>query len=229
MQMKSFLSLFFGLILSFNTFSQLKEGRISYEITMETDDPELSLATTMMEGSSMNIYFSEKKTRTDIDMSVMNVSTVLDQKNNKVLMLMSGMLIGKMAVTSTTDELKKYNDESTGEEDEYKVELVKGKKKIAGYKCKKAILTNGNGAEITYWYTTKIKFNKDGQTSFNKEVPGVPLQFETNQNGIQMTFSATSVYKKIKGDKDQIFSTDVPDGYEEMSLEELKEDNSIKI
>ena len=65
--------------------------------------------------------------------------------------------------------------------------------------------------------------NTQGQSYHNEEIPGFPLQFTQNANGLIMSFTAIEVEESIDKKKKKIlFSVEVPDGYTEMTPEELQ-------
>ncbi len=207
------------------TNAQLTEGEVKYTIEASADDPSaddpsMDMAVALMQGSKMAIYFSGEKARTELDMgSMMSMKIIVDGDSEKILMLMGGMM-GEIAIPSTTKELEEL--EENDDEPEVDLELIDESKKILGYTCKKAILTNEDGSEIIYWYTTEIEFNRIGQTSMSSEVPGFPLEFEVNQGGLIMSFTATEFNETLSDDEETLFSTEVPEGYTVMTMEDMK-------
>ena len=59
-----------------------------------------------------------------------------------------------------------------------------------------------------------------GQQQFVKADLGIPLEFSTSDDGMTMNFTATSFNKKVDP---SIFKLDVPEGYNVMTEEELKQ------
>jgi GLPGLI family protein len=199
-------------------FAQLTEGHVSYEITVSSDDPEMAMAIMMFEGSTMDLYFSGDLARTELDFgALISMTTVANNKTGEVVILMGGMM-GNRGVLTTQSEMK----DDSGETPETKVELVKGKKKIQGYKCKKAIITDDAGNQMVYWYTKAIKSQNPDVNSPSNKVPGFPMEFESNRDGMMMTFVATSVTKSLtESEKTEKLSLTIPEGYEEMTYEEF--------
>ena len=213
---KTILSIALTILTFVSATAQLTEGHVQYNIDMSSDDPEMEMAVSMMQGSTLDLYFSEDKSRTEMSMgSMMKISTVTNVKSDEVLMLMSGM-IGKKAVKSSLSEL----ESEAGEKPEYEVELIDESKEIEGYTCKKAVLTDADDNEMTFWYTEEIAVNKKGQNYLNEDVPGFPMEFELNQNGLIMSMTV-SLFKDSLED-DSVFDIKIPEGYEEMSMEDLK-------
>jgi GLPGLI family protein len=201
-------------------YAQIKEGRVTYKIDISTENPDMEMVVGMMQGSTLDIYFKEKMTRAEMKMgSMMNMTTISDEKSGKLLMLMSGM-IGKKAISTTTEELSSKDEK---EKPKYEVELVDETKDIAGYKCKKAILTDEEGNESTFWYTEEIEVSKKGQNYLNENVPGYPMQYEINNSGLVMGMTVTNITKELSKSDLKLFDMSIPEGYAEMTMEELQQ------
>jgi GLPGLI family protein len=172
----------------------------------------------MMQGSTLDVFFKEKATRAEMKMgSLMNITTISNETSGDVLMLMSGM-IGQNAVKTTTTELDAQNEEKP----KYEVNLVDESKTIEGYSCKKAILTDEEGNESVFWYTEEINISKKGQSYLNEDVPGFPMQYDLNNNGMKMTMTVASLEKKLDKKSASLFEMTIPEGYKEMTMEDLK-------
>ena len=172
-------------------YAQIKEGHVTYKIDISTENPDMEMVVGMMQGSTLDIYFKEKMTRAEMKMgSMMNMTTISDEKSGKLLMLMSGM-IGKKAISTTTEEL---SSEDEKEKPKYEVELVDETKDIAGYKCKKAILTDEEG-----------------------------MQYEINNSGLVMGMTVTNITKELSKSDLKLFDMAIPEGYAEMTMEELQQ------
>jgi GLPGLI family protein len=218
--MKNFILMFFALWISTSVgFGQITEGHITFKLEMTSDNPEMQAAAAMLQGSLLDIYFVDKSTRSEMKMgSMMNVTSVTNEKSGDVLMLMSGM-VGFNAIKTTIREL----EDGQGELPKMDISLVEEKKDILGYPCKKAILTDDQGTESVFWYTESIQASKKGQSYLNDKVPGFPLEYDISNSGIKMTLTATSVIDALKKkEKDELFKMDIPEGYKQMTLADLK-------
>lgn len=215
--MKRFLlSIALTVITAVSANAQLTEGHVQYKIDVSSDNPEMEMAISMMQGSTLDLYFSGDKSRTEMSMgAMMKISTITNAESEDVLMLMSGM-VGKKAVKSNLSEMEAEGTEKP----EYDVELTDETKKIEGYVCKKAILTDEEDNEMIFWYTEEIAVNKKGQTYLNSDVPGFPMEFELNQGEMIMSMVVTEFEDKLKDDS--VFDIVIPEGYDEMTMEELK-------
>lgn len=206
------------IVTSVMSFAQMEEGHIVYDIEMTSDDPDMAMAVMMFSGSKMNLYFGDNKARTDLDMgAMMSMSTVVDNETEEILILMGGM-IGEKAVLTNSEEMEADQEEV----EEPTVTLTKEKKEIAGYKCKKAIITDADGNEMEYWYTEDIKTVTTDKKAAISKLPGLALKYAVDREGMMMSFTAKSVETSL--DKETIkekLSLEIPEGYEEMTYEEF--------
>lgn len=206
------------IVTSVMSFAQMEEGHIVYDIEMTSDDPDMAMAVMMFSGSKMNLYFGDNKARTDLDMgAMMSMSTVVDNETEEILILMGGM-IGEKAVLTNSEEMEADQEEV----EEPTVTLTKEKKEIAGYKCKKAIITDADGNEMEYWYTEDIKTVTTDKKAAISKLPGLALQYAVDREGMMMSFTAKTVETSL--DKETIkekLSLEIPEGYEEMTYEEF--------
>ena len=198
--------------------AQITEGNVKYSIDMSSTNPELQMQLAMMQGSTFELSFKDDLTRSEMNMgTMMKIVTITNEKSEGALMLMSGMM-GNTAVKMGAEDLKKSTDDAP----EAEVTLTDETKEIQGFKCKKAVVTNEEGTESVVWYSEEIIVNKLGQNYLNSKVPGFPLEFELNQGEMKMTMTSTEFNKKL--DKKLVktmFDTTIPEGYTEMSPEEL--------
>lgn len=217
--MKKFLlSFVFAATTALTLMAQITEGHISYKIDVSTDNPDMQMAIGMMQGSTMDLYFKEKTTRAEVKMgTMMNITTITNENSGDILMLMSGM-IGQTAIKSTMAELEAENADKPN----YEISLVDETKEILGYACKKAIMTSEDGLESIFWYTEEIAISKKGQSYMNESVPGFPLQYDLNNNGMKMQMTVSNFEQKLDKKSAALFEMKVPDGYKEMTMEELK-------
>lgn len=206
----------------FSTLSltaQITEGNVKYKVDVTTTNPELEMQLAMLQGSTFEMFFQGDMTRSEMSMgSMMKITTITNTKEQNSLMLMSGMM-GNTAVKMGAEDLKKGEEKVDGAE----ITLVDETKEIQGYKCKKAISTNEDGQESVIWYSEEIVVNKLGQSYLNNQVPGFPLEFEINQGEVKMTMVSTEFNKKLDKKKvKELFDTAIPEGYTEMTPEQLQ-------
>ncbi len=232
---KIFLSFSFTLCIISGFFSQETEGHVVFSIELSSDNPQIQMAIPMFAGSTMEVFFTKNSSRTELNMGTfLNTTIITNTKKDKMLMLMNGVM-GKIAVSETLSKMKekakKNNDrnpqddnlESDEEENEYEIEFTNETKEIQGYICKKAILSNpDDGIELIYWYTEDIKFSKEGHNYFNQGIPGFPMEFETFNNEMKMKMVVTEYNKTLGKDASKLFDFTIPDGYKEMTLDEIE-------
>lgn len=200
---------------------QITEGQVSYDIEVSgaEGDSTAQMAANFLSGSKMKITFSDALTRTDMQMGAfMNMSTLVNEEED-VLMLMNAMG-SKTAITGTLDEAKQMN-QSSEEDQKAKIETMDDTKKIAGYTCKKAVATSPEGDKTTFWYTDKIEANTEGQQYFDSQIPGFPLQFEAQIQGMTMLVVATEVKEELSKEQKVNLTMQVPEGFTQMTIEEF--------
>lgn len=199
--------------------AQITEGSVKYNVEVSSTNPELEMQLAMLQGSTFELFFKDNMSRSEMSMgSMMKITTITNTEAENSIMLMSGMM-GNTAVKMSAEDLKKGEENVDGTE----ITLVDETKEIQGYNCKKAIATNEEGQESVIWYTEDLAINKLGQNYLNKQVPGFPLEFEINQGEVKMTMVSTEVNKKLDKKKvKELFDTSVPEGYTEMTPEDLQ-------
>ncbi len=221
--MKKLLFLAIATIFSFSLTStaQMTKGKIVYSIEASADTPEMEMAVSMMDGTTMEMIFDKNKTRVEASMgTMMTMTTVSDGDSDAMLMLMDMQMMGtKMAIVATISEVE-ASAETLGTK-ETGVTLINESKEIAGYKCKKALVKFSDENEYTFWYTEEIKVNTKGQSNMGVDIPGLPMEFEVAQQGLSMKYSVKSVSKDLGDDPSTLFSLDVPEGYTEMTYDQL--------
>ena len=189
-------------------------------MTYSSDDPEMAAAAGMMAGSSMTMFMKDKFSRADLRMgSMMEMKTIINTETKDALMLMDISMMGmKNATKFNLDEM----EEEEEEEMDVDIQLLDETRTILGYTCKKALVEDEEGNEMIFWYCEDISFNTEGNRYMRDDIPGQPLEFEIIADGMTISFKATSIDKSISSkDAKSIFNMDIPEGYEEKSMEEL--------
>jgi GLPGLI family protein len=200
-------------LFSFQTFAKDFKGVVTYKITIEgsgvTDEMKNMMPKTMV------MTIKGNKSRSEMVMSMGKSVTIIDGDSKTTTMLMD-MMGQKIAIQSTTEEIMKEIADSP----EPKVEITSETKEIAGYTCKKAIVTNPeNDGEIIVYYTEELG---SSMLYFDnpqfKDINGVMLEFEMPNDSFSMHFTAVTVEKKSVDDSE--FA--IPEGYQVKTKEELK-------
>jgi len=196
-------------------FSQ--ELTLKYEISMQSDDPQIQSQLGMMQGSTLQVFTKDNKSRTEMSMGgLMTTTTILDSDAKKGVLLMDGML-GKQGATFEDKEETEENEDF-----EYEVELINETKEILGHTCKKAVIYTEEDMELIYWYTEDFDVKAGSLGKYVKDnVPGLALEFSVEQPQMTMTFTATEFKEKVKETKG-MFDLEIPEGYTEKSFEEIQ-------
>lgn len=212
---KTFLTLSLFLV-SLITFSQISNGYVKYDIDVEGDDP---MVASMMEGATMEMFFGNNNSKVVMSMGMMGKTIVTYNEKKKSGLMLMDMMGMKYALKMSAEYLKKTEEEEKNKNDNTKVTLTNETKKVLGYTCKKAIMTNEDGNESIFWYTEKFSVNKTAQQNLNAKIPGLPLIMISKTDGMTMIFTATKVSTDKVDEKE--FDLTIPDGYEEQDIEEF--------
>jgi len=186
--------------------AQVFEGKITFGIDYEL--PEAMEAQRSMLPSEMIVYITKGHVRIE-QKTMMGDQNVITDTKAKTTVLLMNMMGKKMAIT--------MNDDGK-EQPTPTIVYSKETKTIAGYECKKAIYTTkdqaGEEQELEVFYTEEIP------SEANDKLPGLkgyPLEYSINAQGMLMTLAAKSVSKEKVSKK--LF--EIPEGYEEMSMEDF--------
>jgi GLPGLI family protein len=199
--------------LSFTLFSFSKKalfnGVIEYKVEIDSD--ELDAASKAMLGNlSSKMFISGYKTRIEMDMGMVVNTTITDSKNKEGVILID-VMGQKYAMEMSKEDIEKADKESGTPAIEY----TNDSKQIAGYNCKKALVTmNGLDEVLEVYYTEDLSVPENQQF---KGLKGFPLEYQINQAGMKMKFTATTVTEKKV--EDNLFT--IPSGYEKVSKEQL--------
>lgn len=226
--MKNLLTFSLFLLLTVSTFvsasaqKTLTEGTITYELKMPKDDPMAS----MLGNTNLVLSFKGSLMKTSINVmgGMMSMNIIMDSQAKKGVMLISAPMMGKnMAVEMTPEDIKKSEETQKVNQAKAKIEYdKKSKKKIAGYKCHKAVAkVEGMPEGITLFVTDKIK--PVGTSQIQNQIPGLtgfPLGFELVQAGMKINLEAAKIDKTAPADTE--FDMTIPEGFEKKTMEELQ-------
>lgn len=189
---------------------------VKYETQIDATGEEAEMMAMMMNGSTMELAASEKKTWVRTQMGTMMTMTMeYDMEGENMTMLMSGMM-GTMAFQGNPDDLE---EEGTETEEEPKIELTKETKEILSYKCKKAIIKDDEGNEAIYWYTEDFS-RPEGMDQMPNQIPGLCLEMEmSSMEGVVMTYTAIEFIEDADMSDYELV---IPEGTEVQSLEDMK-------
>jgi GLPGLI family protein len=211
----SVLFLFFltskGSIAGGKSFEGIITYKISYPDTKATESQMAmfpKMATVFVKGSS---------TKTEIKTQMGDQVEITDFATKTKVSLIDAMG-QKYAIKSTAEEIEKEN----AKEPAPTVEVTKETKVIAGYTCKKAIVSVNDDGTVTKFdvYFTNELGPKEANfdNPLYKDIDGVMMEFSMKTPQITMVFSATSVEKKSISGKE----FEIPSEYKVITKEELK-------
>jgi len=202
--------------------AQIKEGIITYAMTMEGLPPEQAA---MIGDMELKSTFKNTKVLTEMSSMMFTNQTLVDDKGMVMLMEQMG---NKIAVKQTKEEMEKEEAKQKEKPADPKIEYTTETKTIAGYECKKAIVTTISGKDkkeekMEIWYSDKFEnLNKEGKgrgQSFMKGLKGVPFEYSGAQG--PMKFKMVSKEVSIEPVADSKFELST-EGYKMMTMDELK-------
>ena len=209
----SWLAITIFTLFSFQAFAKEFKGVITYKITVEGSGVTDEMKTMMPKTMTMTI--KGNKARSEMIMS-MGKTISISNGDDKTAITLMDMMGQKIAIQSNYEEIMKEMADSP----EAKVEVTGETKEIAGYVCKKALVTiPEEDMEIIVYFTEEL-----GTSALNfdnpqfKDINGVMLEFEMPNESFSMHFTAVTVEKKNVDDSE--FT--IPEGYQIKTKEELK-------
>jgi GLPGLI family protein len=173
------------------------EGIIYYSISFPgTNIPEEKLA--MMPKTS-TLYVKGTATRNETMTPVGNV-VVVSNYDKKFTVSLLDMMGKKMAIKKNLDEINK----ELSDQPKPSVKPGNETKEIAGYKCKKAIITiskNGSQSDYEIWYTDELggKETNFGNPLY-QDIDGMLMEFTFQERSITMKYTVTKVEAKTLTD-----------------------------
>jgi hypothetical protein len=217
----STLAVFAFTALSLNA-QTIKEGSILYDMKLEGLPPEQAA---MIGDMETKVTFKNEKSLTEMTSMMFTNQTLTDEKGMTMLMEQMG---NKIAVTQTKEEMEKDEAKQKVKPIDPKIEYIAETKTIAGYECKKAIITTVSGKDkkeekIEMWYCDKFENpNKEGKgrgQNIMKGLKGVPFEYSGGQGVMKFKMVAKEVSIDPISDSKFNLSTE---GYKIMTMDELK-------
>lgn len=186
----------------------ISEGKVVFEISYP--DMELDNQMSAMLPTESTVYFKGGMSRTDIPMGMgMSSATIVNAKSGEMTQLMDMM--------GTKTAMKIQEDEKSKSKNNVKFSYPAGTKQIAGYTCKKAIVTTSDSVSFEIYYTDQITALSAANNEW-KELKGFPMEYVLASGGFNMKMTA----KSVSGEKvsDDLFK--VPEDYKMMTQEEFR-------
>jgi GLPGLI family protein len=189
------------------SLSQSFEGVIKFNISYESMPADMADAIAMLP-QEQTFFIKNHKSKFVQVTSTANTMVISDSEAQTSIILMEAMG-QKYKMSMTTDEVKSVELEST---EGITIEYIDETKMIAGYECKKALVTmEGFDEKAIFYYTEKIApLQLSGMEGLH--LKGLPLEYIISMGGMKMVMKATTVEKTEIPDS----TFDIPEGYTEM-------------
>ena len=191
------------------------EGVITYKITYP--DNKFTESQLAMFPKVMTITVKGDNARSEFQ-TPMVVQIEITNYTNKTKVGLINMMGQKYAIQQSAEEIQKEISNSP----QGQVKVTGETKTIAGYSCKKAVVTvDDDGTKTTYevWFNNEFgAFNSNFDNPMYKDINGVLLEFTMVTPQFSMVFSAISVEKKNVSSKE----FEIPAEYTITTKEELQ-------
>ena len=201
--------------------AQIKEGSITYVMKIEGLAPEQAA---MMGDMDMKNTFKNGKVLTEMN-SMMGTNQILIDENGMTMLI--DQMGNKIAIKQTKAEMEKESAKSKEKLPDPKIEYFPETKMIAGYECKKAIITstdkNNKEEKIEMWYCDKFfNPNMEGKgkgQNIMKGLKGMPFEYSGSYGQMKTKITAKEVSEALVDEKVFLLSTE---GFKTMTMDELK-------
>lgn len=176
-----------------------KEGIIIFEVTYPK--PPAEAWKRMMMPDDMEMKFKDDKYYSNLNFSgAMDLSFYVDNSKKEVTEYVK-IMSDKMAYTTTDKDLTQLLMDVP----KHTVKFVEDENKdIAGYSCKKAIVTVESKTPYSFdvYYTTDIALTNPNWCTPFKEIPGTLMEYQIEKFDVIMRFTAKEVKKLEQTDAD---------------------------
>lgn len=186
------------------------EGEIDFKISYKNLPEEMGMYKAMLPKKS-RVLIKNEWSKIQQNMGIlMKMDIIFNSKTNTSLTLINAM--GKKFAVESADTAAKMDKSSftLTKKDEVKI--------IAGYKCKKVVMTDSTGNSFLFWVTDKLPAYKNSNLP-DIDLGGFPMEYSIENNGMNVKMTAYKVTEKSIEDSE--FT--LPEGYEIKTAEELGE------
>ena len=193
--------------------SKISEGKIVYTITMADNDIDPQVAAMMPR--EMTLTFKGNKSKADMDMGMIVMKAIYDDKSKIFTMLMD-MMGQKMSFKMNADSMEKME----GKRPKMTIKYLDETKVICGYTCHKAEITVEGEKEKQIIYYTKdiVAKNANAIKGGLKELDGFPMEYQVYEKGLKMKF----IVKSVSADQVNDLVFNIPPDYKELSKVDLQ-------
>jgi hypothetical protein len=187
-------------------------GVIVYNISYDSENMDPQMASYLPKTMKMTV--KAPMSRMEMSMGMGSNITIFDSETREGVSLVD-MMGMKIAVKTTAEDMEKEIQEAG----DIEVEKFDETKEILGYTCKKAVVKVKGSGDLTVYYTDEIDTGIDNSSNvIFRDIEGMMLEFEMDQDGLKMHFVAVNIDKKKVSD--DLFQ--IPEGFEEMTKEEME-------
>lgn len=208
-----FLILFSVFAFVSNAQKTLTEGKLIYNMSVETGSGEPKMAD-MLDGATTTIYLNGKMSRVELVSGLGKEATIHNAATGKGVILKdySGQ---KLMITLTPEDWQQNNKKYEG----IKFENTGEESVISGFKCQKAIAKLKNGTTFTVYYTPEVTIANKSYDSQFETLPGLAVQYEMQAGKMKFKF----VLSKISYEPIPTSKFDIPkSGYRILTYKETK-------
>ena len=170
-------------------YKNKKQGSIEYTIEYPPETTKDNIMASMMP-SKMMMRFKDDITASElkIGMGIMNASFI-SNPDKKTLTTLLQIVDKKYALVMDSSQVNEQLNKAHG----LKITFSNDTKIIAGFTCKKAIVTDSVNTSVDVFYTKDIKIKNPNWSTPLKEIDGVLMEYQITQNKITMKLTATTV------------------------------------
>lgn len=205
-------------VLTASAHAQKDNARVQYVLNFEGNDQ-----AAMFNGTTLDIYFAKDNSKMVLNAmsGMVKMDMRMDVKKKEGIVLLDMMGQQKYKTLNSDD----VNSEANSEAKMPTIKYVKKYKDIAGYKCQKALVTvEGQDEPMVMYFTDKIEMPKGFEQYTEKlnmaGLKGFPMEMQVNTPEMKINIVAQTVDMSKQSKK--IFEVKAPEGYTEMTEEDLK-------
>ncbi|MBI5217455.1 MAG: DUF4412 domain-containing protein [Bacteroidia bacterium] len=210
-----------AVVLSIGTTHAQKAGKtfmgtITYDITY--DAPGIDATMKAQLPSDMMMYVKGNKMAQETKSAMYTQTVIMDGDTKSSIMLID---VPSQNMQNAIKISKEDIEKKMKEEKPVKVEVMNETKKIAGYNCKKAEITEGDNT-VTVYFTEELNIGDINWATQYKDIKGMMMEYSMTEsmNGLDVTMKFT--VKEIKETKVKDNKFGIPSGYKELTKEEAK-------
>jgi GLPGLI family protein len=199
---------------SSNKENFISEGVIEYDaVAIDKENPMADFAPI-----KMIVKFKNNVLRADLSagMGLMKMAVISDANKGTVIESVK-LFNNKFANILDSNQVKKEYATFPA----FNLIETKDKKVIAGYKCKRMIVSflDKKHPDFDVYYTDEINLQRSNWSTHFNQIPGVLMEYQLKKHGLEMRFTAKSVTKSDVEDS----SFELPNDYQIISTEKMEE------